>query len=143
MAGLALCFRGVDRVTARIYEERADDWIARRGPRAIEDGSLDGFASLLPDSARVADLGCGPGWYAAHLRASGFRVVAFDLSRAMLDAAGRRHPGMDRVRGDLVALPFADGSLDAAWAAASYQHLPGGELPVALARLHAALRVGA
>jgi TDG/mug DNA glycosylase family protein len=133
----------VDSLTARVYEDHARQWIARRTPRALESGQLDAFAARVRRGGRIADLGCGPGWYAAHLRAAGFAVTAFDLSRAMLSDAARRDPALPRVRGDLAALPFADASLDAAWASACYQHLPRHELPLALARLHAALRVGA
>ena len=133
----------MDRETAEVYETRAADWIAQRRPRAIEEGTLDAFASALPPGARVADLGCGPGWYAAHLRDLGHRAVGLDLSRAMLGAARERCAGVGLVRADLATLPCARGSLDGAFAAACYQHLPRTELPAALAQLHDALAVGA
>jgi len=133
----------MDPTTAALYEAHADEWVARRRPRAIEDGRLDAFAGRLRPGVRVAELGCGPGWYAGHLHALGFRVVALDLAAAMLSEAARRAPHVARVRADLAALPFADRSFDAAWASAAYQHVPRPELPLALARLHLALRPGA
>lgn len=133
----------MDPRTARIYEEQAESWIARRRPRALEDGSLERFAARIPPGGRVADLGCGPGWYAAAFRERGFRTVALDVSTAMLREARARDAEVACVRGDLFALPFVRGSLDAAWASACYQHLPLAELPVALARLHSGLRTGA
>ena len=130
----------MDPRTAAVYEREARTWISRRRPRALEDGMLDAFAARVAPGGRVADLGCGPGWYAAALRERGFRAVALDLSAAMLREAGRRSPGLPRVRADLWGLPFARHSLDGAWATACYMHLPLAELPVALARLHGALR---
>ena len=133
----------MDSVTTAVYEAHALEWTAARRPRAIEDGRLDAFARRVRPGGRVADLGCGPGWYAAHLRAAGFEVVAVDAAAAMLAEAARRAPQVWRVRADILALPVADRSLDGAWASGSYQHLPCGDLPLALARLHAALRLDA
>jgi TDG/mug DNA glycosylase family protein len=48
-----------------------------------------------------------------------------------------------RVQADLEALPFRDRSLGGAWASNSYLHVPRRHLPLALARLHWALAVGA
>ncbi|MBI1813566.1 MAG: methyltransferase domain-containing protein [Deltaproteobacteria bacterium] len=133
----------MDSITAKIYEAHAAEWTAARRPRAIEDGRLAAFARRLRRKGRVADLGCGPGWYAEHLNALGFRAVALDASPAMLAEAGCRAPAMARVCADLLAPPFADRSLDGAWASACYQHLPRRDLPLALARLQLALRPGA
>ncbi|HSP97740.1 MAG TPA: methyltransferase domain-containing protein [Candidatus Dormibacteraeota bacterium] len=133
----------MDRRTADAYERGAARWIARRGPSAIGDGRLAAFLGQVPRGGRVADLGCGPGWYAAAIRRSGRRVVAVDLNAAMLAATGRRAARVARVRGDLATLPLAHQSLDGAWAMNCYCHLPRRHLALALADLHAALRVGA
>lgn len=130
----------MDRRTAAVYEAQAGAWIARRRPDAVQDGRFEAFARLLRRGDRVADLGCGPGWYAAELDARGFNVVAMDVAMAMLAHVGHRAPDTPRVRGDLVHLPFADRSLDGAWAVNCYQHVPNADLPRALASVHAALR---
>ncbi len=130
----------MDATTAQVYEARARDWIAARRPAAIEDGRLDAFIRGLRPGARIVDLGCGPGWYAERLHTRGFDVVAVDIAASMLAETGRRAPSVPRVRADLAALPLADRSLDAAWAKSCYQHLPRHDLPLALARLHAAVR---
>ena len=132
--------RDMDATTAKVYEQQASEWTAARRPRAIEDGRLDAFARRVRRGGRIADLGCGPGWYADQLQGLDFRVVAVDVAQAMLVDVGRRFPKLACVRADLAALPFADRSLDGAWASNCYQHLPRSELPLALARLHAALR---
>jgi TDG/mug DNA glycosylase family protein len=61
----------------------------------------------------------------------------------MLALARRRGPDVVLVQGDLGALPFAPGSFGAAWARASYLHVPRTVLPAALAQLHATLAPGA
>ena len=76
-----------DAETARIYEREAREWIAQRGPRAVEDGRLDRFAAQLPAGSRIADLGCGPGWYASEFAERGIWSLALDLSAAMLPRA--------------------------------------------------------
>ena len=129
-----------DAETARIYEREAREWIAQRGPRAVEDGRLDRFAAQLPAGSRIADLGCGPGWYASAFAERGLWSIALDLSAAMLKEVPAALP---RVRASLLELPFRNRSLDAAWAPACYQHLPLSSLPLALAHLQRALRVDA
>jgi TDG/mug DNA glycosylase family protein len=133
----------MDARTRSAYESNAAAWSSARRPKAIEDGRLASFARRLRRRGRVADLGCGPGWYAARLRALGHRAIALDAARAMLDEVGRREPSLPRVCADLLHLPFRDRSLDAAWAVNCYQHVPAGDLPLALARLHGTLRPGA
>lgn len=133
----------MDRRTARVYERHAARWIARRRVSADARRRLDELSRGLRSGARVADLGCGPGWHAALLRKRGFEVVGLDFARAMLREARVRAPGVALVRGDLAHLPFARGSLDAAWARNSYMHLPAFELPSALAELQRVLRPGA
>ena len=133
----------MDRRTASIYQTRAHEWIARRGPGAAEDGRWAAFARRVRRGGLVADLGCGPGWYAALFSDNDFDVVALDVAPAMLAHVRQRAPAAACVRGDLAILPLADRSLDGAWAVNCYSHVPSADLPLALARLHAALRPGA
>jgi ArsR family transcriptional regulator len=73
--------------------------------------------SLLDSEIVVGDLGTGTGHIAELLAPVVKRVIAVDDSAAMLTAARRRLRGMSNVeirRGDLAALPVADGELDAA-----------------------------
>lgn len=133
----------MDRATRNIYERSAREWIGARRPEAVRDGRLDRFAAKLLGGGRVADLGCGPGWYARALCERSFRSVGLDLSGAMLKEARRRNPQLPWVRGDLARLPFARESLQGAFAINCYCHVPLSEFPVALAHLHASLAVGA
>jgi ubiquinone/menaquinone biosynthesis C-methylase UbiE len=63
---------------------------------------------------RIADIGCGPGAFAAALCEREARVTAIDSARAMLDAVEARALGCELVEADALALPLADDSHDAA-----------------------------
>ncbi|HSC92775.1 MAG TPA: bifunctional demethylmenaquinone methyltransferase/2-methoxy-6-polyprenyl-1,4-benzoquinol methylase UbiE [Gaiellaceae bacterium] len=63
---------------------------------------------------RVLDAACGTGDLAIEAARAGGRVTGLDFSEAMLERARRKAPQLEWVRGDLLALPFADGSFDAA-----------------------------
>ena len=63
---------------------------------------------------RIADIGCGPGAFAAALCARGAHVTAIDSARAMLDAVAARALGCELVEADALSLPLAPGSHDAA-----------------------------
>jgi SAM-dependent methyltransferase len=74
---------------------------------------LDG--GLLPDGARVLELGCGAGTYVRLLGARGHRVVGLDYSLPSLSRAKTADPsGAGRyLAGGAYALPFAAASLQA------------------------------
>jgi demethylmenaquinone methyltransferase / 2-methoxy-6-polyprenyl-1,4-benzoquinol methylase len=62
----------------------------------------------------VLDAACGTGDLAiADRKAGAVKVTGLDFSERMLERARRKAP-LDWVQGDLLALPFADGSFDAA-----------------------------
>ena len=61
----------------------------------------------------VLDACCGTGDLAIAARRAGARVTGIDFSEAMLERARRKEPAIDWVRGDVLALPFADESFDA------------------------------
>nr|MDQ3823328.1 ubiquinone/menaquinone biosynthesis methyltransferase [Actinomycetota bacterium] len=63
---------------------------------------------------RVLDACCGTGDLALAARAEGGDVTGVDFSERMLARARRKAPDVRWVEGDLLALPFADASFDAA-----------------------------
>jgi demethylmenaquinone methyltransferase/2-methoxy-6-polyprenyl-1,4-benzoquinol methylase len=62
----------------------------------------------------VLDACCGTGDLAVEAARAGGRVTGLDFSERMLERARRKAPELEWVRGDALALPFADGSFDAA-----------------------------
>ncbi len=131
-------FTTMDRATVEVYERRAAEWADRRSPLHRERAVR--LAGRVLPGLPVADLGCGPGHYLADL---GPAVVAVDAAGAMLTVARTQGHAAPMVQADLEALPLRDGALGGAWASNSYLHVPRDRLPLALARLHWALAVGA
>jgi len=73
----------------------------------------------LPGKGLVLDAGSGPGRYAIHLARLGYRVVAFDLVREMLEFARDRlatdEGGAQAVclaEGNIASLPYTDEAFD-------------------------------
>lgn len=128
----------MDDRTIEVYEAEAERWRDTRPARFSDRAEAMGAA--LPDGAVRADLGCGAG---KHLPFLGTPVVALDGAFAMVRLAREAEPASWPMQADLLALPLRRGVLAAAWARASYLHVPRVELPRALADLHRALVVGA
>jgi demethylmenaquinone methyltransferase/2-methoxy-6-polyprenyl-1,4-benzoquinol methylase len=63
---------------------------------------------------RVLDACCGTGDLALEAERAGGRVTGLDFSERMLERAGRKSASVEWVRGDVLSLPFADASFDAA-----------------------------
>ncbi len=109
-------------------------------PDAASDRSSDKFASTRaaindeiaqdPARARVLDLGCGFGFQARHMRASGYRhVYACDLVSYRVQHARELHgpDGVRYVAGDMRCLCLADRALDAIVISVALHDLtPGG-----------------
>jgi SAM-dependent methyltransferase len=90
-----------------------DRHVGRYGPQLA--AALIEFAGIEP-GMRALDVGCGPGALAATLaeRLGCARVSAADPSEPFVQACRARLPAVDVVLAGAEALPFADGSFDAA-----------------------------
>ena len=88
----------------------------------------------------VLDACCGTGDLAIAGARAGGRVTGLDFSEPMLERARRKAPELEWVRGDLLELPFADGSFDAATVGFGVRNVD--DLERALAELRRVLRPG-
>jgi demethylmenaquinone methyltransferase / 2-methoxy-6-polyprenyl-1,4-benzoquinol methylase len=97
--------------------------------------------SVVQRGDRVLDAACGTGDLAvADVRAGAGRVTGLDFSEAMLERARRKRADVEWIRGDLLALPFADGTFDAATVGFGVRNVA--DLPLALRELRRVLRRG-
>jgi demethylmenaquinone methyltransferase/2-methoxy-6-polyprenyl-1,4-benzoquinol methylase len=88
----------------------------------------------------VLDACCGTGDLAVAAARAGGRVTGLDFSARMLERARRKEPSIEWVEGDLLALPFADGSFDAATVGFGVRNVE--DLSRALSELRRVLRGG-
>jgi SAM-dependent methyltransferase len=87
---------------------------------------------------RIADLGCGPGYYTRALRARGADVIPVDNSEEELHLPGGPPEGW--IIADAGALPFEDGSLDGAFCSNLLEHTPN--TPGVIAEIERVLKPG-
>ena len=126
----------------RAYDEMAETYAAERADDPPETELLDDLGARLDRGARVLDAGCGQGTPIASRLAGRFDVTGLDFSRAQLALAARAVPDAAFVRGDMTALPFADGSFDAVCALYSIIHVPTDEHPGVFREFARVLRPG-
>jgi SAM-dependent methyltransferase len=103
---------------------------------------LDSFFAKVRDAGNIVDLGCGPGQVGRYLSDKGGRVAGLDLSTTMVELARSFHPGMTFRQGDMLALPFSDGSLAGLIAFYSIIHLDESELDAVFAEMRRVLEPG-
>jgi demethylmenaquinone methyltransferase/2-methoxy-6-polyprenyl-1,4-benzoquinol methylase len=113
--------------------------------RVLTAGLDGGWRRLTAESVvrpgdRVLDAACGTGDLALAAERAGGRVVGLDFSEEMLVRARRKSATVEWVRGDLLALPFADASFDAATVGFGIRNVESAER--ALAELHRVVRPG-
>lgn len=70
--------------------------------------------AVVRPGCKVLDACCGTGDFAVAGRKAGGTVTGLDFSPRMLERARRKDPSIDWRQGDLLALPFEDGSFEAA-----------------------------
>ena len=89
---------------------------------------------------RVLDAACGTGDLAiADRKAGAARVTGLDFSEKMLERA-RRKADLEWIRGDMLALPFAEGTFDAATVGFGVRNVA--DLELALRELRRVLKPG-
>jgi demethylmenaquinone methyltransferase / 2-methoxy-6-polyprenyl-1,4-benzoquinol methylase len=96
--------------------------------------------AVVSQGDRVLDTCCGTGDLAIAAAEAGGNVTGLDFSRRMLDRARRKAPEIEWVEGDALALPFADGSFDAATVGFGVRNLS--DLDLGLRELRRVLRPG-
>ncbi len=126
------------------YDRIADVYLhwRERTPKQRITTYLDRVTELLPNSARVLDLGCGGGVPYAATLSERFDVIGVDISARQVALARRLVPGAAFLRGDMSSLAFRPGTFDAIIALYSIIHVPREEHEPLLQRLFELLQPG-
>jgi demethylmenaquinone methyltransferase/2-methoxy-6-polyprenyl-1,4-benzoquinol methylase len=96
--------------------------------------------SVVRPGDAVLDAACGTGDLALADAKAGGKVTGLDFSERMLERARRKAPQLEWVCGDALALPFADGSFDAATVGFGVRNLD--DLEAGVRELRRVLRPG-
>jgi SAM-dependent methyltransferase len=109
------------------FASAAGQWDRLRRELFGGASALHALPALIDPGWTVGDLGCGTGETSAAFAPFVARTIAVDRSGEMLHSARRRlrdMPNVDVRRGELEALPIADGELDAAVMILVLHHVP-------------------
>lgn len=132
--------------TIATYQSVADEYrelhADRTGVEGIVERFLTAVEGVAEEGARIADVGCGPGWESATFAERGHEVVGIDLTPNFLRAAREVAPAADFARMDMRRLGFESDSFDGLWACASFLHVPRGDAPETLETFRRVLRPG-
>jgi malonyl-CoA O-methyltransferase len=81
---------------------------------------LDAARMFFAPSARIADIGCGTGYFAAMAQASRpqWNIIGIDIAQGMSEIAATR---CTAITADAACLPLADAAVDAAVSSLCYQ----------------------
>ena len=137
--GIKVTDISIEQGTARFYEREAASY-AKQTLAANLSELHNRFSRMLPDSARILDVGCGAGRDLKVFRLRGFHVVGLEPSAA-LAAIAREHSDCEVQVEKVEDMNYA-GKFDGVWACASLLHLPKERFPSSLARIHRALKIG-
>jgi len=96
--------------------------------------------AVIQPGDRVLDACCGTGDLAVAAEREGGIVTGLDFSPRMLERARKKSETVTWIEGDLLALPFDEGSFDAATVGFGVRNVA--DLEAALAELHRVLRPG-
>jgi ubiquinone/menaquinone biosynthesis C-methylase UbiE/DNA-binding transcriptional ArsR family regulator len=109
------------------FSSSAGQWDRLRQEMFGQASSLHALPALFDSTWVLGDLGCGTGSTTAAIAPFVARTIAVDRSGEMLQAARRRlrdYPNVDIRRGELEALPIADGDLDVGIIMLVLHHVP-------------------
>lgn len=101
--------------------DRAAEGFAKRTEGRFDNMDVVAFSRVQSHETAI-EVGAGTGNFLALFKGHAARLIAFDLTPAML-AQARRHGGLELVQGDAHALPFATRSIDLVMSAQAFHHI--------------------
>jgi SAM-dependent methyltransferase len=110
--------------------------------RTRNPGELLPFAELLPERARVLDLGCGSGEDLLLFQKAGFHGVGIEAGASRARMARERVPGVQILERNFLLLSLKEGEFEGAWANRSLHHFSPEETQRVVASVFRGLTVG-
>ncbi len=123
--------------TLGYYDSNAEAFVESTFDVGME-GLYQEFLPQVPEGGHILDAGCGSGRDALFFKQKGYRVSAFDGSKAITSLA-RQKTGLS-VQQRSFSDVYESITYDGIWACASLLHLPLIEVPKAIERLWNALK---
>ena len=133
-----------EKLTLDYYAKNSGDFIA--STRNVDMSSIQNqFISLLPQNARILDLGCGSGRDSLYFLQKGFSVDAADacpeFCKSVKNLTGEFLPSKKIT---VIQMQFSELSAvqkyDGIWACSSLLHVPKSELPLIFKKIQNALK---
>jgi 2-polyprenyl-3-methyl-5-hydroxy-6-metoxy-1,4-benzoquinol methylase len=109
---------------SREYHERTWEALPEGLQPADFARRLEFLLRHVPEGARVLDVGCGEGRFAAELRRAGREVTAMDVAQEPLRRARAGQPGLELVLAEGEgSWPLPDSAFDVVWAGEVIEHV--------------------
>lgn len=131
-----------NKIATDTYEKIADIYTKQYFNDFSDIKYVDKFLELLPNKAKVLDVGSGPGQFAKYLFSKGFEIIGIDMAQKMLEISKERVPEVVFKKMDMRNLSFAGGEFDGLLVAYSLIHIPSNDILKTLAGFKRVLKRG-
>jgi trans-aconitate methyltransferase len=111
--------------TTKIYNQIVDTYVSENENRVHMKLDVKKFSSLMPQNARVIDLGCGVGFDSRDLKLArkDLQIIGIDNSEEMLKQFSKITSSIPTENKDILSVVFERSALDGVWMNASLLHL--------------------
>ncbi|MFW9926725.1 MAG: class I SAM-dependent methyltransferase, partial [Candidatus Thorarchaeota archaeon] len=124
------------RIVREGYDKIAQDYLEQR-EQYCNDREIQEFIDLLPEKAKVLDIGCGGGVPILKMMLEkGFVATGIDFSKSMLELAKKNVPEAELIYGDVTKTDFESNSFDGIISTYAIIHIHKSLHPVIYSRIH-------
>lgn len=125
--------------TQKSYDKTAEEY-AKKVADMHPEPDANRFLKMLPEHAKIIDIGCGPGRDAKVFSEKGYHVVGIDFSLNMIQIAEKCAPKAKFHVMKIESLNFPQETFFGAWAHASLLHVSKKKMPLILGKIFSILK---